>query len=1019
MRSGQINASQLLASFLGSENEKIGQAIAPGDFAGELKKLIPAAASGAGSSAGNAAAKPEKVDAADPGLKASSGKTLAAAENKSSPSASVPERRGVGDSRTKINAIKSKAKKEQGLVVTNPAIAQTVLADLKCPAQTKNACEGMQNKEGMISIKDMKSLLYTQGAIGSEIHAQVPAEHARALLESIGMGSSTNQKEFASGGTLKSSVQIKTEGSYTPEEFRGLLEKVLQQADTTQTDKIRAQLAGPASQPGSVRTAQTGEGPKRGQTESLVETVLPTFISTNHENDSNRELFAGNSNDQTSEAQRAKVIDVRENAQKPVSNNSSSDEQSMAAKVASGGEDHEGAALVTEAAMKGGGTGSSTFPASALPSATQATASIPAKDLDSILKNFDAKILSAGPQQSEANTASTPAPGGPHEALGAQAQNLAPPAKAAEKQANGPRGTSSSSRIVQDITEPTDSPRIKTVAAEFPSSERSFDGNAGRAAVSSPEIQAKVPAPTTGHEKIQEQSAETQQGVKSDAEAGSANQILGNTGEKAVPDAVYMAGKLSNSIEGPDHAADLSTAMQSGDPVSKNEAQALAPKPDPEKIPVAPGETPQGVENDAKAASATQISGDIGGKAVPAAEYTAGKLSGSIEGPDHGAHLSTAMQSGDPVSKNEAQVLAPKPDQEKIPVAPGETPQGVENDAKAASATQISGDIGGKAVPAAEYTAGKLSGSIEAKAEAIVTKTDSEKIQAELRQSPQGVENEAKAASEVVRESPADAVRKIVNEQESPQGPSKLGYSMEDVSSRADPSVFVEGSDPVLSMDVSASAARAIDAPKIVESHTALSGPDTAILSKQIEKQLGSRNSAPESVVFQNSASSLQGSEINLPRMENSAQNGFAYYDPYRSVELAQNAREQVTGSTARQLVLEMEPDELGKISIKVGAKKDAISVEALTQSEPARQALMRHSTELRQDLQDHGLVLDKFMVDVNREKSGGGNYPEENNPKGKNPTVPKTTKIGGVQAAAGPAYIKTTDRQSRISIFA
>ena len=103
--------------------------------------------------------------------------------------------------------------------------------------------------------------------------------------------------------------------------------------------------------------------------------------------------------------------------------------------------------------------------------------------------------------------------------------------------------------------------------------------------------------------------------------------------------------------------------------------------------------------------------------------------------------------------------------------------------------------------------------------------------------------------------------------------------------------------------------------------------------------------------------------------MENSAQNGLAYLDPYRPAELAQNAGEQLTGGVARHIVLEMEPDELGKISIKVGAKKGEISVEALTQSEPARQALMRHSPGLRQDLQDQGLVLEKFMVDVNREQ--------------------------------------------------
>ncbi len=64
MQSAQVNASQLLASFLGSENEKIAQAIAPHDFAGELKKLMPATAIGAEPSARDAAVKSQKAVAA-------------------------------------------------------------------------------------------------------------------------------------------------------------------------------------------------------------------------------------------------------------------------------------------------------------------------------------------------------------------------------------------------------------------------------------------------------------------------------------------------------------------------------------------------------------------------------------------------------------------------------------------------------------------------------------------------------------------------------------------------------------------------------------------------------------------------------------------------------------------------------------------------------------------------------------------------------------------------------------------
>ncbi|MFZ0928443.1 MAG: flagellar hook-length control protein FliK [Syntrophobacteraceae bacterium] len=1019
MQSGQVNASQLLASFLGSENEKIAQAIAPQDFAGELKKLMPATANGGEPSARDAAAKPEKVEAADPRLKSFAGQIPAAVEAKSPTSPSIREQRGATDSRTKINAIKSKAQKEKSLFVTNPAIAATVLADLQYPAETRKACEGMQNKQGLISVKDLKSVLDTQPAIGSEVRAQVPAEHAHALVESIiAKGGGTNQKEFASGGPLLSSVQIKSEGSYTPDEFRGLLEKVLQQADTTQS-----QIAKPGLQHGSVETAkmaETAEGPKIGQTESLVETVLPSFISADHENGATRKIFAGNSNNQTFEAQSTKVRDVSENSIETVSDNLKSDQQLSAAKVISGGEDHEGVTLVTEAGIKGSATGSSTFSESALPSFRQETVSIPVKDLDPILKYFDARIVSAGSQQPEVNAVPTQAPGAPHEALAAQAQNLAPQVKASEKQADGPRGRLGSWRLQQDIAEQTEAARIKTVAGEFPSGERSFDSNPNRAAVLSQEIHTKAQAATTGDEKIQAHPGETSRSVEIDEKAASANQILGNSGEKAVPASEPLAGKLSDSIEGLEHRADSSTAVQSEDPVTGNEAQALATKPDSEEIPVEFREAPRGVENDGKAALANQILGNSGEKAVPASEPLAGKLSDSIEGLEHRAASSTAAQSEDPVTGNEAQVLATKPDSEEIPAELRETLRNVENDGKAALANQILGNSGEKAVPASEPLAGKLSDLLKAKAEAIVGNTDPDKIQAMLRETPQGVENDGKAASVVVRENPAEAGRTMVSLPESPAWSSRFGFTVEDFNPRADLSVFREGSDAGPSVHESSSAPTEMAGLTVGESNTALSGVDAAMLSKQIEKQFESRDGASESAVFQNSASRFQGvNEINLPQMDNSAQNGFAYQDPYRSAELAQNMREQLTGGATRQLVLEMEPDELGKISIKVEAKKDEISVVAVTQSEPARQVLMKHSPELRQDLQDQGLMLEKFMVDVNREKSGGGNYPEQNNPKGKTPPVPQTAKTGSIAAATGPAYIRKTDGQSRISIFA
>ncbi len=282
------------------------------------------------------------------------------------------------------------------------------------------------------------------------------------------------------------------------------------------------------------------------------------------------------------------------------------------------------------------------------------------------------------------------------------------------------------------------------------------------------------------------------------------------------------------------------------------------------------------------------------------------------------------------------------------------------------------------------------------------------------------METAGKADAAVGSRNQAAAGEKMVSQQELPGGPWRFGLPMEGFTSQDDASVSGEGSSSGASLHESASATSGIDVQKAPETSTAISGHNIAIVSEHIDKQIGNKDSAPENAVVQGAVSGFQGaSEIKLARMDNSAGDGFTFYDPYRSAELAQNTREQVTGAGARQLVLEMDPDELGKISIKVGAKKDEISVEALTQSADTKAALMSHAPELRQDLKDQGLVLDKFMVDVNGEKSGGGNYPYGNNAKSKTAQTSKTAGVGSIRTPARGVYVRKNDGRSQISIFA
>ena len=233
-------------------------------------------------------------------------------------------KKAATDTRTKIDSIKAKAKQETSLFVANP-MADTILGDLQCPAEVRKACNGIQSQDGSISIKDLKALVDTQPANGATDSAQVPAQHARALVESIvAKEGGTGQQGSASAGTLLSSIQIKTEGSYTPAEFKELLDKVLEVAQTQQK-----QSTGSGTLSGSAEPATITEGLKTGQTQSLTATVLPSFISKDvstkdfeiknvstkdFENVSAKTTLISQAKNASSEAQSVNAGDVREDS---------------------------------------------------------------------------------------------------------------------------------------------------------------------------------------------------------------------------------------------------------------------------------------------------------------------------------------------------------------------------------------------------------------------------------------------------------------------------------------------------------------------------------------------------------------------------------------------------------------------------------------------------------------------------------------------------------------------------------
>jgi hypothetical protein len=738
-----------------------------------------------------------------------------------------------------------------------------------------------------------------------------------------------------------------------------LLGKVLQNAESTQ-----AKSSDTGSSSVSTQTAKVSSvGLQASQTRSLTASSLPSFVSDDSEDSWVRKTLASEVNNPAPEEKSINVSNTGADSIEFDADKLKYFSTLSGAKTLATGYEREGAAAGDAAGNEIGSAGSTSDSATALSSARQKTTDVSVVSLESMLQNFDARIVSTDPLQGEVKTAEAPAPGGAVEGSVAQAQNLASNVKGAEKETDKSRGALSSSKLPQDLTENTDTGLLKTAPAEHPSSEWSFDGEPESSSDSAQKNTTQTPAAKFD---LKETSVKGDAFNSADVKTATGNpdEISDKTVEKAVQ-AEPLSDQSGDSTGGLAQVAGLAAAMQPDGAVKADQAKAFVESAAPE----------------AKAVQAGPLSDQSGD---------------STEGLAQVADLAAAVQPDGAVKADQAKAFVEPSAQGKIAIK-----------------REVIKDAGGETAP---RQADEIAGKTVGKAVKAETQSSLEEVAAQ----PRGVvtNGAGRASSAFVSADPAEAGVKMTGQAGSTSEELRIGYPLQDSETESDESVSGKGSNSGLSMGESVPATTEVNPLKAAEGYVAVSGEDAALLAKGADKQPGVKDSIPEGAVFQNSASSFQGSEINVSETGSSAQNG-SYYDPNHFSELVQGMREQLAGASGRQLVLEMEPAELGKISLKVEAKKDEISVVALTENESARQALMKHSPELRQGLEDQGLVLDKFMVDVNRDKSGGGNYAEGNNANGKNPPASKATKTVSIEAAPGTAYVRQTGGGSQISIFA
>ena len=948
--SGTVNASQLLASFMGSEHEKIGRGIAAkSDFAAELERLYPSKdKEGPGTDKGKAfdvlpAEKPTRIQR-DTGNRTDA-KTVRA--RKGTRTEEAAGKKEVADPKTKIRNLKQTEKNAEQLYITNPALAASILSELQYPAETIKACKSIQNKDGWISVRDLKRLMSSQaGPAGSTAQVRISAEQAQMLIGSVvskGTGSSQNIATKTASGN-PASVETRTEGSCSSDDLLGLLDQVLQQENSGSEN---ARAGGKSAEPEI--TLQAPVLPKMGQSESLTATVLPSFISeTTGSKNAGVPKAEIPSPEMKNETVREKIESIlKDNAAMPVERERTTSADQGCQRL--------GAIL---------GEGAS---ATDVPAATPSPAETPSpvytlggppdaqvESLAETLEKLNAKVVS-GNWQTIRETSTTTVSSDSREAFLAQAQS------AFVHLGNIEKATEAAST--------QESPALKTSNEE------------NRASL------IKTPI-ADNHDEFFSGSDSNQADIKSESQGDKIHSVQANS-NRAPADFLKLVrteGLANNSQQEPG-------------PVSQITDRADAQKPQAAGIQTSiqgPKQAPAAVT-----ANATSLDASTSAKPEnPAAQLTASQAE-VVGGPEIEASSDISASSGTKASSEANPLTAfdtsgtceTKGSADQVPVQ-NSRPEGKSgatvtiNHASASPAAQSVAADDRQQVASVQSTHQQAANSIEGLA-------------------PQGATAAAHTQATGTEEGQGTSVP-LPSEplMDSSLGNTALNSGVSAVSSSG------SGATP------SVEATLKMNSQKAAEGKSSLQATDAALVGKDIEKQLRTGDPAAEGAFFHNAAGPMPGDQISFSKMDNSTSSGFTYYDPYRSAELVQSYRDQYNSIAHQGLVLEMEPEELGKMSIKIGAKKDEVSAIVLTDNEPARQVLMKNTPELRQDLQDQGLALGKFMVDVGRDKTSSGDYPQGRKSDGKRTAV-KTDAVAEPHSQARPTFMRSGSGQSQISIFA
>ncbi|MGV8074043.1 MAG: flagellar hook-length control protein FliK [Syntrophobacteraceae bacterium] len=283
MHANQLNAAQLMMSYLSEEHGKLGRKIVASEFSEELRMqhdelnssataLFPVSGQDVlGKDSLNGESKSVRQSCPNSGTTCTENRAVRNADK-----IVMRMDRKISHSPERI----SKELVKEKLLFANSAVAESIMAQMAIPAEVMQTCKNAEDRHGRLSLKALCAAINHQGNPESgatqtaAVQTKISVQDVKALIDSLCQ---------IKGESAAQPVPFKTKetGYYSPDELKGLLEAITEEvtnrkamaaskADRNLQEQIINEDRAPveAARPNSIAS---------GLVERLNENIMPSF----------------------------------------------------------------------------------------------------------------------------------------------------------------------------------------------------------------------------------------------------------------------------------------------------------------------------------------------------------------------------------------------------------------------------------------------------------------------------------------------------------------------------------------------------------------------------------------------------------------------------------------------------------------------------------------------------------------------------------------------------------------------